>query len=258
MVYLYSGTPGSYKSYHAVFEALRWLRGGFNVIANFPLNYKNVIHKPIKGVFSYVPSTELSINYLLQFASEHHYKGVKAQTLIIFDEAAIKFNSRDFGARDRLDWINFFNNHRHFNFDIILISQSDIMIDKQIRSSIETEYKFRQITHYKFLGRIFGFFFPGLHMYYDYWYVNHLPNTFHLCGFSKRVASCYDTMALFIGSKSMDKMISLNEYKKSKEVNQIANIFDKQTKIQINKNLFKFCSVLNDYVKHRSDRGSAG
>ena len=74
----------------------------------FHLTIKMSFHKPIKGVFSYVPSTDLSINYLLQFASEHHYKSVKAQTLIIFDEAAIKFNSRDFGNRDRLDWINFF------------------------------------------------------------------------------------------------------------------------------------------------------
>lgn len=36
---LMSGTPGSGKSLHAVFEALDWLKFGKNVITNFPLAY---------------------------------------------------------------------------------------------------------------------------------------------------------------------------------------------------------------------------
>lgn len=249
MVYLYSGTPGSYKSYHAVSESLRWLRGGYNVITNFPLNYSKVIKKPIKGVYNYVNSLDLTTDYLINFAVKHHHKGVKAQTLVIFDEAAIKFNSRDFGRYDRLDWINFFNNHRHFNFDIILISQSDIMLDKQIRASIEIEYKFRQVTHYKLLGRCLGLIMPGLHLYYDFWYVNKMPNMIHWCGFSKRVASCYDTMQLFIGSKSMDKM---SAYKKSmnKEEKTIVEISDPRKQKQVHKDLSKFCSLLHTYIQY--------
>ena len=33
---LYSGTPGSYKSYHAVSECINALKHGKNLITNFP------------------------------------------------------------------------------------------------------------------------------------------------------------------------------------------------------------------------------
>ena len=49
MISLYSGTPGSYKSYHAVQRSLIWLATGGNLITNFPLNYKNKLKRPIKG-----------------------------------------------------------------------------------------------------------------------------------------------------------------------------------------------------------------
>lgn len=42
---LYSGTPGSYKSYHATEDIIKWLMRGKNVIANFPVDAKNIIVK---------------------------------------------------------------------------------------------------------------------------------------------------------------------------------------------------------------------
>lgn len=40
---LYSGTPGSYKSYHATADIVHWLGSGRNVISNYPVNAKNTI-----------------------------------------------------------------------------------------------------------------------------------------------------------------------------------------------------------------------
>ena len=61
-VYLYSGTPGSYKSYHAVKECLTWLKQGKNLITNFPLNYQKRVKHP-KGIYEQVTNDSLTIDY---------------------------------------------------------------------------------------------------------------------------------------------------------------------------------------------------
>ena len=42
MIYMYTGTPGSGKSYHVAKEIYWNLRHGRNVIANFDINYDAV------------------------------------------------------------------------------------------------------------------------------------------------------------------------------------------------------------------------
>ena len=253
MITLYTGTPGSYKSYHSVKEIIFRLKKGYHVIANFPVDYQRVIKKPLKGSFTFVPTPDLNIDYLLQFAVDHHKPGRRAQTLVVIDEASIKFNAREFNRHDRLDWINFFANHRHFNYDFILVAQSDIMIDKQIRQLIETEYKYRSIAHYKWLGRFLAIVFHGLHIYSDFWYPMQLKNSTHWCFFSKRIADCYDTMGLFIGSKAMDqlqKRQSSLSVKKGSET--IVNVKSFKKKRQVNSDLSKFVSVLSAFVQASS------
>ena len=157
---LYSGTPGSYKSFHAVQFSLRWLRTGGNLITNFPLNYMHKLKKEPSGIYQCVDNFTLTVPYLMEFAKNYHHKSVHAQTLVVIDEASIKFNSRDFNMADRMQWINFFANHRHFNFNVILITQQDKMLDKQILGLIETECQ----NGYKscmYFEKIFIFFDPG-------------------------------------------------------------------------------------------------
>ena len=199
---LYSGTPGSYKSFHAVKSAVNWLRSGGNLITNFPLDYTKYLKKKPKGVYHCVNNLELTVDYLIDFACQFHHKGVKAQTLVIIDEASIKFNSRDFTVRDRMGWINFFANHRHFNFNIILITQQDIMIDKQIRGLIESEYKHRALKNYKLFGAFLNLIFRGCYMCVEYWYPCKLKVGSEMCFFNKRIAACYDTMGLFVDSQN--------------------------------------------------------
>ena len=199
---LYSGTPGSYKSFHAVKTALHWLRSGGNLITNFPVDYSCYLHKTPKGIYRCVNNFELTVDYLVDFACIYHKKSVKAQTLVVIDEASIKFNSRDFNARDRMGWINFLANHRHFNFEIIFISQMDIMIDKQIRGLIETEFKHRSVKNFKFFGAFLNLIFRGCYMCVEYWYPCKKKVGADLRFFSKRVARCYDTMSLFVDSQN--------------------------------------------------------
>lgn len=249
LIFLYSGTPGSYKSYHAVKESIWWLRHGYNVIANFPINYHNVIHRKIKGSFDFVPTNDITVDYLIEYAATHHKPSRKPQTLLVIDEASIKFNSREFMRKDRLDWINFFANHRHFNYDVILITQSDIMLDKQIRQLIEHEYRHRAIANFKWFGRLLGFIFKGLHIYIDIWYPMTMVDKTQWSFFNKRIADCYDTMGMFVGSKAMDKLLERQNIENSKKgVETISNVKNFRKKEQVNKDLSKFVTCLNNYV----------
>lgn len=235
---LFSGTPGSYKSYHAVKEAISWLKLGNNLITNFPLNYKNYLKKPIKGVYECVNNIDLTVDYLIDFAVEHHHKGVKAQTLVIFDEASIKFNSRDFNMHDRMQWINFFANHRHFNYDVILITQQDRMLDRQIRGLIETEYKHRAVKNYKLLGMLINALFRGCFMCVEIWYPCKLKNGSMFYIFNRKIASCYDTMALFVDIKNKNKKAVIN--------NGASDVSHQNE--QVRKNLTQLVTLLNAYV----------
>ena len=90
MIELYSGTPGSGKSFHACERIYYSLRYGKNVIANFPI--KQI--KRQKGLFVYMSNEDLTVRKLLEFSRDRHKKNVESQTLIVIDEAGIKFNSR--------------------------------------------------------------------------------------------------------------------------------------------------------------------
>ena len=243
---LYSGTPGSYKSYHAVKECISWLKLGRNLITNFPLNYKNKLKTPIKGVYECINNNDLTVDYLIDFAIKHHKPSIKAQTLVVIDEASIKFNSRDFNMKDRMGWINFFANHRHFNYNVILITQQDRMLDRQIRGLIETEYKHRALKNYKLFGFLLNLIFHGCFMCVEIWYPCKLKNGAIFGIFNKKIASCYDTMGLFVDSKN--KMAVARQQLHRKE-ETIIEVNDVNTKKQVFENLTNFVSVLNNYVQ---------
>lgn len=198
---LYSGTPGSYKSYHATADIIQWLGRKKNVIANFPVNaskYYRGRKLQKLGKFVFKPNTELTIDYLLKFARENHKPGkLNAQTLIVIDEASILFNAREFDRKGRMEWVNFFANHRHYNFDVILIAQNDRMLDRQIRGLLEYDIKHRALKNWNFAFALLSFFFKGIFHAVEYWYPCKLKTSTSLKKFNKRIAACYDTMALF-------------------------------------------------------------
>lgn len=208
---LFSGTPGSGKSLLATYQGIEALETAKNVIANFPFDL-SYFHGPFhrqKGKFLYVPTKDMTPEYFLRYAAENHVrkgpKAKKAQTLVLIDEAETKFNPRAWKEESRLDWIYFFANHRHFNYDFILICPNDRMLDRQIRAIIQTEYKCRCISGFGYLGKAINKVFGGLFASVSY---NHaiqekffLPHFYKL---HKRKARVYDTMALFEGMIGYD------------------------------------------------------
>lgn len=194
MIHFFTGTPGSGKSLHMAMIIDKWLRSGKNVIANFEINedsfrHFNEKHPGRLGKFIYVPNQDFMNNsykafyngrryvqppkdrfsyldgiygYALQF-HERNARGqiIEGQTLLVLDECQDLFNPRAWNRKDRLDWCSFLRLHRHYGYEVYLISQDESVIDKQIRNILEYEYTHRCVNNYKFSGRIMGLLAGG-------------------------------------------------------------------------------------------------
>ena len=195
MIYLYTGTPGSGKSYHAAEVVDRALRRKLPVIANFEVNLEPKKHK---GEFIYIDTLDMTPDYFMRYAEEHFKPGRdEHQGIIIIDEAQIPFNSREGLNRNRMKWISFFSKHRHYFYDIILITQHDRMIDRQIRSLVETEYKHRKLTNFGAKGWFMIVIFHKMFVGVRYWYPIQEKVSAEFFNLSKRVCKLYDTFKRF-------------------------------------------------------------
>lgn len=195
MIYLYTGTPGSGKSYHAAEVVDRALRRKLPVIANFEVNIDPKRHK---GEFIYIDTLDMTSDFFMRYAEEHFKPGRdEHQGIIIIDEAQIPFNSREGLNRNRMKWISFFSKHRHYFYDIILITQHDRMIDRQIRSLVETEYKHRKLTNFGAKGWFMIVIFHKMFVGVRYWYPIQEKVSAEFFNLSKRVCNLYDTFKRF-------------------------------------------------------------
>lgn len=213
MVILYTGTPGSGKSYHATDIVHTATKRKINIIANF------VIKLPVKSqpYFFFVDNKQLTVKNLLAFYKEHHVDDKEGQTIIIIDEAATKFNARNDKMKDRDDWIQFFSQHRKLGFDIILITQNDRMLDRQIRSNIEYHYIHRKLTNFGIKGFVIKFIMHKDFVCVRQWYVIKERIGVDYFRIKKKIASSYDTFSLFDYSEQSKKtggLISISDFNK--------------------------------------------
>lgn len=150
MIYFYSGTPGSGKSLNVARDIYNKLfLKKQNVIANFDINREIYNKKKRKGQFFYVPNNELTPEFFYQYAKDYHQLGKENQTLVVIDECQLLFNPRNWQDKYRINWINFFTQHRKWGYNFILISQFDRLVDRQIRALFEYEVKHRKVNNFK-------------------------------------------------------------------------------------------------------------
>lgn len=214
MNYIYTGTPGSGKSLHAMQQIEFYLKHGKNVIANFPIHINNL--KTVKGHFYYLPNDRITVKYLINFSKIKHDKDRENQTLIVFDEASVKFNSRDFKAKDRMEFLNFFSQHRKYGYNICFISQSIRQIDRQIRDQFELEVKHRKLNNYKVFW-ICPFPVFVAHTY-NLNFRDCIESNFFL--YKKKYGDLYDTFYEFDKSIMVDpnSMIEYSEFIRKTEI----------------------------------------
>lgn len=194
MIELYTGVPGSGKSLHATRDIYNALRQGKKVIANYPIDTSKI--KKCKGEFLYVKNEDSTAKFLYDYAMEN-FEPKENRILLVIDEAGVPFNSRSWDDGNRMDFIKFFTLHRKLGYRIIMLSQSDKMIDKQIRSFIEYTVIHKNIARFKSLGFILGFVCGGLFVSVRKWYGANEKVDSSFFRYSKKIGSLYDTYMLF-------------------------------------------------------------
>lgn len=220
MIELYSGTPGSGKSFHATQKIYYLLRAKKRVICNYDINlnacrqnffqywFSKLFRRNLKGSkrlgeFCYKNNAELTVEFLKEYAKKNHNRRKEGQTTVVIDECGIIFNPRTFRQSDRLEWIEFFSLHRHYGYNFILISQTDRMIDRQIRGFLEYEHRHRKVNNFGLGGLILSLFCMGsLFVDVKLWYGLREKVGADWIRYSLRISSLYDTMFLDAGDES--------------------------------------------------------
>lgn len=212
MIELFTGFVGSGKSYHAVKTGVQVAEAPLSnkwVIANFPIKPKqSKINKITEKLFNkkfikerkprwiYKTNDELTVDFLINKSLEMGWDKKESSALVIFDEASIPFNSRNWNRPDRMEWIQFLTQSRKFGYDVIFITQDARLLDKQIRALCEYE-----VVHKK-LNNMFGLGFLPFTVFGAVKYWNGLNARFtrgslKLMIYNKKIAARYDTLKLF-------------------------------------------------------------
>lgn len=212
MIFFYSGTPGSGKSLHTardIYNRLNYHKKYPNVIANFNINIKMIKNK--KARFIYKDNSDLTVEYLVQYAMKYHTLGIENQTLIVVDECSVIWNARSWqSSSNRDEWLKFFVQHRKLGFNFILISQNDRQIDKQIRSLFEYNIIHRKINNFK-IGQYIPF---PVFIAVTYWYgVNEKLNS-EFFRYKKKWGKFYDSYGTFNIDKTIQEMAQGQEGRK--------------------------------------------
>lgn len=205
MITLYSGTPGAGKSLHLASRLYHWMQfRNAPIIGNFECNFSS-IENP-KGHYLYIDNSDLTperleifaLNYK-QYVREEYHRNVKEdEILLVIDECQLLFNARDYGRADRRQWNAFFSQHRKYKYEIVLVSQMDIMLDKQLRGLIEYNWIHRKVSNFGLFGKIAGLMCGGkLFVAVKVWYPMKEKVGSEFFFYRKKFSDIYDTFALF-------------------------------------------------------------
>ena len=169
MIELYTGTPGSGKSLNVARTLLIKARAGFRIVANFPLKpSRKQIKKGRQPEFWH--NDEITPDKLLRYARKYHKYGKEGQTVLVLDECQLIFNSRDFRDTNRPKWIEFFSQHRKYGFDVILMTQHDRLLDRQVRAFVEYNIVHRKLNRFGIPGFIISLLRIHMFVAVTVWY----------------------------------------------------------------------------------------
>ena len=205
MIESYTGTPGCGKTYHAVYEMWEVLKYGGTVITNIPLTL------PKKGLFqrgeydyNFWETMEITPKRLIDYSEKRRKElGVERLRedciLLVIDEAQLLFNCRDWNARGRGEWVKFFQLHRKLGYHIVLVTQINKMLDRQIQGLLEYETLHRKFSNFGIKGKLvtFAMFTSCAFACVRMWSVLRERIDCKVLRYSRRIARMYDTGQMF-------------------------------------------------------------
>lgn len=197
MIRLYSGTPGSGKSYHIAADLYTGLQETSKLyICNFDVKQP----KWSKGNFIFLDNSEITPAKLVEISKRWflNHRFAEGQIVLYLDECQLMFNAREWQQSGRDTWLSFFTQHRKYGYDIILVAQFDRMVDRQIRSLIEEEQLHRKLSNVGWQGKVANIAMGG-HMFARviYYYPLHERTAGYVYKMRRKVFSIYDTYGDF-------------------------------------------------------------
>lgn len=214
MIYLYSGTPGSGKSLHIAERLYHWKRQGRGIVVNFDFDFDSCGGHRVSHTLV-LDNMEMSPSLLKRFSMEYfaRYPFREGQLKLVIDECQLLFNAREWNKKGRSEWLSFFTQHRKFGYDIYLIAQFDLMIDKQIRALIEYEVIHRKVANFGKWGMFFNILGGGrLFLAVTRWYPLRERTDREFFRAKKKYFLLYNTLKTFEESE-----VSLNEKSTSRK-----------------------------------------
>lgn len=181
MIYAVTGTPGSGKSWYAVRRICQALIDGKPVATNVPLRpgwahelaRRNPRHRLTRGGVDRAAAKYERL--LLQLDPRHPDDLMKVRLngsgegrgIAVLDEAHEWLNSRMWADGDRKEFVAWFSTHRHYGWDVYLLTQYLDSIDKQVRDRVEWHISVRNLRNARVAGvRIFPFsLFLAIHLW---------------------------------------------------------------------------------------------
>lgn len=217
MIYLYSGTPGSGKSLHMARMIFLLLKhSDCLVIGNFYIK-KQYFTEDQYSRFIFVPNDQMNPKRLINIATEFwkthkakNYRDAEQKIRLFIDEAQILFNARDWQKNSVLGWPTFFSVHRHYGFEIVLCTQMDTNLDKQVRGVIETQVIHRKLENIGISGKIINLLMGG-GMFFAVvrWYPMNEKVDGYFFKYRKKYSDVYDTHALFANDGELKSIINI-------------------------------------------------
>ena len=198
MLQLYTGTPGSGKSYHAVREGL-WQARRKLVVANFAVSNAPELRQLENGRWvgwMHISDDDMSVGAMIgiydKYLREIHRE---SSALWIMDEAQRKFNTREWNQPERKDWVTFASLHRHLGFDGILVVQDLSLLDGQMGAMCQEQMRHRRVNRhmpFKWVP-----FMPPVFATVTYQMHTKLKGELGLLFLKKKVAARYDSLQVF-------------------------------------------------------------
>jgi zona occludens toxin (predicted ATPase) len=147
MIICFEGTPGSGKSYEAVKKIVDNLKLGRTVYTNIdgfddPSNRESI--KSYCGLDDYELQTRLL--FLPYYLIHEFWNHIKTGSLVVLDEVHKYFSSRDWQKSSNQEFANWASTHRHYGFDVVLITQNIGKVDAHVRGLIEWTYRYRKLN----------------------------------------------------------------------------------------------------------------
>lgn len=198
-LYVYSGVPGSGKTYHAVKDISQ---SRAPVVTN--ISVRGLGHVAVLGVDEITP--RLLMAYSSYYFRAHEYR--ENELLLVIDEAQLLFNSRKWNDADRFAWLEFLSQHRKYGYRVIFIAQSIEMIDKQFRCLCEFDVRHTAASSISLFTRFLSKFGVRATCANYYYFDSDTRIAREIFYISKRYYDLYDTAQDITAPELLDVDIS--------------------------------------------------